>query len=113
LELSASPGKPKVYTLTGPHRLVIDLPSTAAARGMKLPRPAGPVSAVRDGVQPGGVLRIVLELKQAIDWNSSVQGRQLVVDLGRVSAAASTASTAAAAAPTAAAKVPVRANHAP
>ncbi len=110
LDLSAAPGKPQVSTLTDPHRLVIDLPSTAAAGSLKLPRAAGPVQALRHGVQPGGALRIVLELKQPFQWTSRVQGRQLVVDVGRIPGGSGGT---AAAAPAAAAKVPVRANHAP
>jgi N-acetylmuramoyl-L-alanine amidase len=105
LELTAEPGKPKVFTMKGPDRLVIDLPRTSA-QGLKLPKPAGPVTRIREGVQPDGTLRIVLELARPLGFDSRVQGRQLIVDLGRVAAGTDAASTASP-------PKPVRAEHAP
>ncbi|HWL61279.1 MAG TPA: N-acetylmuramoyl-L-alanine amidase [Steroidobacteraceae bacterium] len=118
LDLPASAARPKVFTLSKPHRLVIDLPRTSLAKGARLPAPAGPVRTVRDGVQPGGTLRLVLELKQGMSFKSRTEGNRFIVELGRAPAAAAMASTAtpapapaAAAAPAVA--TPVRAEHAP
>ena len=122
LELSASAAKPKVFTLSKPHRLVIDLPRTSLAKDAKLPVAAGPVRTVRDGVQPGGTLRLVLELKQGMSWKSRIDGNRFIVELGRAPAAGTVASAAkptssSAAEPAAlappAASTPVRAAHAP
>lgn len=105
LDLSAAPGKPSIFTMTGPHRLVIDLPKTGMAGGLKLPKPAGPVRELRNGLQPDGTLRVVLELAQPIKWESRVAGRQLIVEIAGTGAAAVAA--------TPAAPKPVRAAHAP
>lgn len=123
LELSASAAKPKVFTLAKPHRLVIDLPRTSFAKGAKLPAAAGPVRTVRDGVQPGGTLRLVLELKQGMSWKSRLDGNRFIVELGRAPAVNAVASSAQptpkpAAEPAAvpavpSASTPVRAEHAP
>lgn len=122
LELSASAPRPKVFTLTKPHRLVIDLPHTSLAKGLKLPAGAGPVRVVRDGVQPGGTLRLVLELQKGMSWKSRTEGNRLIVELGRAPAATAVASTAKPATPSALAasdpaaaapSAPVRAEHAP
>src|SRR5690606_38076183 len=109
LELSAAPGKPAIFALDSPHRLVIDLPRTSAAGGLKLPKPLGPVRQIRDAVQPDGKLRLVLELTQPFTWKSRVDGRQLILDLGH----ARVTQAAAAAAATPAPPQPVRAVHAP
>jgi len=105
LDLSATPGKPSIFTMTGPHRLVIDLPKTSAADGLKLPKPAGPVRQLRNGVQANGALRVVLELSREMTWQSRIEGRQLIVELGGAAAAQVAA--------TPAAPKPVRAAHAP
>ncbi len=105
LDLSASPGKPSIFTMTGPHRLVIDLPKTGVAGGLKLPKPAGPVREVRNGLQPDGTLRVVLELAQPIKWQSRVEGRKLIVEIAGTAAAQVAA--------TPAAPKAVRAAHAP
>ena len=55
-------GQYKTLSLAGPHRLVLDLPDSHAARGLRLPAPAGVVSAVRTGQPVPGTLRIVFEL---------------------------------------------------
>jgi N-acetylmuramoyl-L-alanine amidase len=103
LELSAAPAGHKVFALSDPERVVIDLPQTSLARGLKLPLPAGPVRELRDG-RNGSTLRLVLELKQGLPYQARVEGRQLIVELGQASA------------PVAAAPEPpkpVRAEHAP
>lgn len=105
LDLSAAPARHKVFALTDPHRVVIDLPATSLASGLRLPAAAGPVRALREGQQPGGTLRLVLELNQPLTHNVRVDGRQLIVELGQgvpaVAAAAPQQPT------------PVRAEHAP
>ncbi|MDQ2640879.1 MAG: N-acetylmuramoyl-L-alanine amidase [Pseudomonadota bacterium] len=117
LDLSAAASKPKVFTLSKPHRLVIDLPRTSLAKGTRLPAAAGPVRTVRDGVQSGGTLRLVLELKQGMSWKSRTEGNRFIVEMGRAPAASAVASTAAPAPAAAAAApavvTPVRAEHAP
>jgi len=55
-------GQYKTLSLAGPDRLVLDLPDSQAARGLKLPAPAGVVTAVRTGQPVPGTLRIVFEL---------------------------------------------------
>jgi N-acetylmuramoyl-L-alanine amidase len=86
LELSdGSTGK--VFTLENPDRAVIDLPDTRADHGVRLPEASGVVSAVRLGEQPGGTLRVVVQLKSSLPvrstWSAPAAGsRQLAVALG-------------------------------
>ena len=78
---------PKIFTLDNPERAVIDLPGTHARDHLGLPAPNGLVSDVRIGSQPGGTLRLVLELKSSVSVKGTVTpgraGRQLVVQLGQ------------------------------
>ena len=104
LTLSAA-ATPKVFTLTSPDRVVIDLPATRLGTGARLPKAAGPVRSVRHGMQNRTTLRLVLELSRGLTPAVRTSGAQLVIDLG---AAASTATAAVPAAP-----VAVRAAHAP
>ena len=124
LQLSATPesavmtlrlsqgGAPKIFTLESPDRAVIDLPDTHLAHRMAVPAAAGLVSAVRVGHQPGGTLRIVLELKSQVAVHSSEsagpKGRELTVALGEPAAAAAVE-----AAPADTGPKTVRAAHAP
>ncbi len=90
LALSNGPAA-KVFTLDGPDRAVIDLPDTHAERGIVVPAPAGLVTAVRLGRQPGETLRIVLELASPVAVHSTQAagpsgGRQLTVALGEPAA---------------------------
>jgi N-acetylmuramoyl-L-alanine amidase len=105
LNLSAAPVQ-KVFTLDNPARVVIDLNSATLARGLQLPAPRGLVKSLRSAPQPGGKLRIVMELAQRTKLESSVRGRQLLVELGN--AAAVPAAPVVVAPPK-----PVRAAHAP
>ena len=78
----------EVFTLSGPDRVVIDLaqadlePSRVA-----MPGPAGLVRAVRTGAQPGGILRVVLDLNGPVNPESFLTppndsyGHRLVIDL--------------------------------
>lgn len=56
----------KVIHLKGPDRLVIDMPSSSVARGLRLPAAAGVVKAVRTGEPTPGTARIVFDLAQPI-----------------------------------------------
>ncbi|HKD55473.1 MAG TPA: N-acetylmuramoyl-L-alanine amidase [Steroidobacteraceae bacterium] len=97
----------KLFTLEHPDRVVIDLPHTHRARGVRAPAGSGVVSGVRVGVQPHGTLRVVVELKSARPvhtlWESTADGPRLMLNVGQpLAAAAAEASTRA-----------VRAQHAP
>jgi hypothetical protein len=114
LDLSAVPAR-KVFSIekTGdkPERIVIDLSATRLAAGVRLPKAAGPVLAVRSGTQPGKTLRVVVELSRKLEPAVSVKGSRLIIDIGaapRQSAAQVPATPAPPAPP-----VPVRAAHAP
>lgn len=92
-ELSG-PAEHRVFTLAEPDRVVIDLSNSTARGGLRLDGPSGPVTAVRAGAQPGGDLRLVLELDQAAKPKSFLlppqeqYGFRLVVDLPKAEAAA-------------------------
>src|SRR5512139_515497 len=53
--------KTRLFRLDGPDRVVLDLPASQFAPGVRPPAGAGPVAVVRSGVQPGATLRLVLE----------------------------------------------------
>jgi N-acetylmuramoyl-L-alanine amidase len=105
----------KLFRLAHPDRVVIDLRNTHRRSGLKAPPGAGAVSAVRFGTQPGGTLRIVLELKAPLNPKSTWAGRQLLVNRGPVSAPATATATAAATATVAREAAPqtITAAHAP
>jgi N-acetylmuramoyl-L-alanine amidase len=88
----------KLFTLSRPERVVIDLANTHRAKGLRAPAGAGAVSAVRFGSQPGGTLRIVLELKSPLAPRSTWSGHQLLVNLGAAPTGAAVAAAAVAAA---------------
>jgi len=77
----------RIFELANPNRLVIDLDATSASQALRLPLPKGRVRSVRTGVQPGGKLRVVLDLTGAADSKSFVlgpddqKGHRVVVDL--------------------------------
>jgi N-acetylmuramoyl-L-alanine amidase len=68
LALSA-PVKQHVFAVIAPDRLVIDLPATRAAKGLRLPAATGVVKAVRSGVRPDGGLRVVVELRSTLKYS--------------------------------------------
>ncbi len=110
LDLTDAAGA-KLFTLENPDRAVLDLPGTQLAGGVHVPTASGVVTELRLGNQPGGVLRVVLELKSALParaaWGAG--GRRLVLVVGLPGAAtASTVAPAAEQPPSA-----VRAAHAP
>ena len=81
------PAAQKLFTLEHPDRVVVDLPHTRLAAGVRAPSAAGVVTGVRFGTQPHGTLRVVVQLKSALPthstWGSSDAGRQLVLSLGQ------------------------------
>lgn len=81
LSFSAMPQQ-KVFTLSDPERVVIDLPATRAAAGLRMPKAVGVVKSVRTGAQPHQTLRVVLELSKAVTPDVRVAGGQLIVTLG-------------------------------
>jgi N-acetylmuramoyl-L-alanine amidase len=82
---------PKVFTLEHPDRVVIDLGHTRHLAGLSAPAPAGVVTAVRWGPQPGGTLRVVVQMKSPLAphsrWTGDARGRQLVLNLGEAATA--------------------------
>jgi N-acetylmuramoyl-L-alanine amidase len=77
----------KLFELADPNRIVIDLPGMAASSALRLPVPKGRVRSVRTGAQPGGELRVVLDLTAASDSKTFLlppeggAGHRLVIDL--------------------------------
>jgi N-acetylmuramoyl-L-alanine amidase len=98
----------RLFTLAHPDRIVIDLPHTRIAGGVRAPAGAGVVTSVRFGTRPHGTLRVVVELKSALPahstWGSAEAAGRLIVNLGEPVVAAAATVTAP--------KV-VRAPHAP
>jgi N-acetylmuramoyl-L-alanine amidase len=80
--------KPRLFRLEDPDRVVLDLPATRLAPGLRLPGAAGPVSVLRSGVQPGDTVRLVLETAAPLTGKahllgSAAEGYRLRIDLGR------------------------------
>lgn len=78
-------GEFKTLALHGPERLVVDLPASSAARGLKLPAGSGIVSSVRTGQPNPGTLRIVFDLASPISAlkprvESTASGARLVIE---------------------------------
>lgn len=74
-----------VLRLANPDRLVLDLPQSALASGVRLPAAAGVVKAVRTGQPAPGTLRIVFDLAQPVAaltprLEPAAQGARLVVE---------------------------------
>jgi N-acetylmuramoyl-L-alanine amidase len=86
LDLTA-PAQHRLFALAGPDRIVVDLAHTSLNRPLGLREAKGLVSQVRTGSRPGGELRIVLDLKQAVRPKSFLlppndrYGNRLVIDL--------------------------------
>jgi len=84
----------KVFTLDNPSRAVIDLSHTRLARGVRAPAGSGVVTSIRIGARPGGTLRVVVQLKSAVEiqttWAQADGGAgpQLIVALGDLAAVA-------------------------
>jgi N-acetylmuramoyl-L-alanine amidase len=94
-------GAYKTISLAGPDRLVVDLPASSAAAGLKLPPAAGIVKSVRTGQPTPDTLRIVFDLSAAVTalkprMEPSGTGSRLVLEWpgdGPVSAQTPAAST--------------------
>jgi N-acetylmuramoyl-L-alanine amidase len=112
LDLTDDGAVAQFFTLENPDRAVVDLPDTQLASGARVPAASGVVTDLRLGNQPGGTLRVVLELKSALPARTawSADGRQLVLSVGAPGAATGAASATPAAPQTPSA---VRAAHAP
>src|SRR3569832_108391 len=86
----------KIFTLDKPRRVVIDLPRTSAVRGLRLPEGSGVVANVRKGHQPGGTLRIVVQLRGPAEarstWMPETRGgrHQLIINFGAAAPEADT-----------------------
>ncbi|RZA28688.1 MAG: AMIN domain-containing protein, partial [Lysobacteraceae bacterium] len=59
-------GEYKTISLSGPARLVVDLPASHAMRGLKLPPGVGVVKSVRTGQPTPDTLRIVFDLASSV-----------------------------------------------
>jgi N-acetylmuramoyl-L-alanine amidase len=87
----------KLFTLENPRRAVIDLGHTQLAGNVRLPLGSGVVSGFRIGTQPGGTLRVVMQLKSPVPTRAlwlqapGSAGRQLVITLADNSGAATVA----------------------
>lgn len=78
-------GEFKTLALHGPERLVVDLPASSAARGLKLPAGQGAVTSVRTGQPSPGTLRVVFDLAGPITAlkprvESAGDGARLVIE---------------------------------
>src|SRR3970040_3138960 len=60
------PGEFKVIHLQGPDRLVIDLPASRLAAGLRLPGPSGVVTSIRTGQPVAGTARGVVAIAQPV-----------------------------------------------
>ncbi len=79
------PAKFTTLSLSGPDRLVVDLPATAIARGLQLPTPTGVVKSVRTGQPTPGTVRVVFDLAMPVialepRLESSPDGARLVLE---------------------------------
>jgi N-acetylmuramoyl-L-alanine amidase len=59
-------GEYKTLSLAGPDRLVVDLPASSAAKGLRLPAGTGIIKSVRTGQPEPGTLRIVFDLASSV-----------------------------------------------
>jgi N-acetylmuramoyl-L-alanine amidase len=87
-------GEHTLFTLTNPHRVVIDLEQATLEPGLiREAEATGVVERIRSGRHEGGVLRVVLDLDRAVNPRSFVvppnetYGHRLVVDLEKPRAA--------------------------
>jgi N-acetylmuramoyl-L-alanine amidase len=109
--------KPRVYTLEKPHRVVVDLPGTRGAVGLRLPAARGPVAVVRGAQHTPNEYRLVLELPAAsaapqLNSGAVAGGYQLRIALAG-SPPVMPAAAAAATAPAATASRAVQPEHSP
>lgn len=79
------PAEHKVIRLSGPERLVIDLPGSRVAAGVRMPAAAGIVSGVRSGQPVPGTARLVFDLASPVvalkpRYENGPDGTRLVVE---------------------------------
>jgi N-acetylmuramoyl-L-alanine amidase len=90
----SGPVQHRLFALSNPDRIVIDLPATSIASQIKLPGAKGFVSNVRTGPRPNGELRVVLDVSQGVKPKSFLLppgdqfGDRLVIDLAPGSSSA-------------------------
>jgi N-acetylmuramoyl-L-alanine amidase len=82
--LDASAGF-STLSLSGPHRLVLDLPATSLAAGIRMPVGAGVVKSVRAGHPTPGTTRVVFDLASPVvalkpRLESTPDGTRLVLE---------------------------------
>jgi len=86
LDLS-EPAQHHMFSLSGPDRVVIDLPRTSLASPIRFSEAKGFVTNIRTGIRPSGELRVVLDLEHSVESQSFLlppdqqSGHRLVVDL--------------------------------
>ncbi|MDH3510159.1 MAG: N-acetylmuramoyl-L-alanine amidase [Gammaproteobacteria bacterium] len=87
LDLS-QPAEHKLFTLSNPHRVVIDIkPGRITKQALPLPAGTGAVSRIRSANREDGSVRVVLDLKTPVKPRSFLlagngqQGDRLVIDL--------------------------------
>jgi N-acetylmuramoyl-L-alanine amidase len=86
LDLSA-PADHRLFQLSDPDRVVIDLPGARLGSRAAMPEGRGAVSSLRTGARPGGELRVVIDLSQNVSPRSFLlppneqYGHRLVIDL--------------------------------
>lgn len=78
-------GEFQTLSLSGPDRLVVDLPASSAKPGLKLPAGMGIVKSVRTGQPAAGTLRIVFDLSSPVaalkpHMEPSANGAKLVIE---------------------------------
>ena len=77
----------RLFQLSDPNRIVVDLPDMAVGSTLRLPQAKGDVARVRTGPRPGGELRVVIDLTHSVRSKSFLLapeggfGHRLVVDL--------------------------------
>ncbi|WP_305805478.1 N-acetylmuramoyl-L-alanine amidase [Stenotrophomonas sp. YIM B06876] len=59
-------GSYKTLSLAAPNRLVVDFPGSSSMHGLKVPAPAGVVTAVRTGSPEPGTFRVVFDLAESV-----------------------------------------------
>ena len=60
------PAEYSTLSLSGPDRLVVDLPASVLARNLRLPTAAGVVKSVRTGQPTPGTVRVVFDLAMPV-----------------------------------------------
>lgn len=78
-------GEYRTISLAGPDRLVVDLPASSAAHGLKLPAGSGIVKSVRSGQPTADTFRIVFDLASPVAalkprMEPSATGSRLVLE---------------------------------